>query len=136
KNDQTAKAYEQALRGMMRIYDFVPIIFISAKEKQRVFKLVELARTVHAEQSKRISTNALNTALLADIRRTPPSSVSGKEIRLNYITQVKTNPPSFAFFANEPKLIGETYKRFLEGRLREHFGFQGVPLSLYFRKKN
>jgi len=136
KDDQTAKAYEKSLRSLLRIYDFVPVIFISALEKQRVFKLIELAKTVHAEQQKRIPTNKLNTLLLDDIHAKPPSCSSGKEIKINYITQVKTEPPAFAFFTNEPKLIEKRYKRYLEKRLREHFGFQGIPISLYFRKKN
>jgi GTP-binding protein len=110
-------------------------MFISALQKQRVYKVIELAKTVHAEQSKRISTNKLNKLLLDDIREKPPSSGSGKEIKIKYVTQVKTNPPAFAFFVNEPKLVEEKYKRFLEGRLRQHFGFIGVPVQLYFRNK-
>ncbi len=136
KNDQTAKEYEKSLRHLLRMYDYVPIIFISAMEKQRVYKAIDLAQKVFAEQQKRIPTNKLNTLLLKDIQISPPSSSSGKEIKLNYITQVKTNPPAIAFFANEPKLISEQYKRFLENKLREHFGFEGVPISIYFRKKN
>ncbi len=136
KNDRTAKAYESALHRLLRIYDFVPVIFVSALKKQRVFKLVDLARTVHAERSKRIPTNALNARLLRLIAEKPPSSSSGKEIKINYITQVKTDPPAFAFFANEPKLVEDRYRRFLESKIRENFGFSGVPLSLYFRKKN
>lgn len=136
KTDQTAKEYEQALQKLLRKFDYVPIVFISALQKQRVYKVIDLVKRIHDEQSKRISTNKLNSLLLKDIEMTPPSSVSGKDIKLNYITQVKTNPPAFAFFANEPKLVEEKYKRFLERKLREHFGFVGVPLSLYFRKKN
>ena len=136
KNDQTAKEYEKSLRHLLRMYDYVPIIFISAMEKQRMYKAVDLAKKVFAEQQKRVPTNKLNTLLLKDIQISPPSSSSGKEIKLNYITQVKTNPPAIAFFANEPKLISEQYKRFLENKLREHFGFEGVPISIYFRKKN
>jgi len=136
KDDRTAKVYEQALRKLLRIYDYIPIVFISALKKQRVFKLIEIVQDVDKEQRKRISTNKLNSLLLEEIQMKPPSSSSGKEIKINYITQVKTAPPAFAFFSNEPKLIEERYKRFLEGRLREHFGFKGVPISLYFRKKN
>ena len=136
KNDQTARAYEKALRDLLRIYDYVPIVFISALKKQRVFKAIDIAKTVFAEQNKRISTNKLNSVMLKIIAETTPSSSTGKEIKLNYITQVKTNPPAFAFFANEPKLVQDKYKRFLERKLRENFGFEGVPLSLYFRKKN
>lgn len=74
--------------------------------------------------------------MLKEIETKPPASASGKEIKINYVTQVKTKPPGFAFFTNEPKLIDDGYKRFLENRLRDHFGFTGVPVSLFFRKKN
>ncbi len=136
KDDQTAKSYEKSIHEIVRMYDYVPVIFISALQKQRVFKLVDLAKEVFAQLQRRIPTNKLNTLLLKDIRTTPPSSASGKEIKLNYVTQVKTKPPAFAFFTNEPKLVQDKYRRFLERKLREHFGFTGVPISLYFRKKN
>lgn len=136
KNDGTAKEYEKALQQILRIYDYVPIMFISALHKQRIYKLIDLARDVYKEQHRRIPTNKLNTLLLKDIAETPPSSSSGKEIKINYVTQVKTNPPAIAFFVNEPKLVQDKYKRFLERKLREHFKFQGVPISIYFRKKN
>jgi GTP-binding protein len=135
KDDTTAMKFEKIIKGFLRTYQYVPVMFISALQKQRVYKVIELAKTVHAEQSKRISTNKLNKLLLDDIREKPPSSGSGKEIKIKYVTQVKTNPPAFAFFVNEPKLVEEKYKRFLEGRLRQHFGFIGVPVQLYFRNK-
>jgi GTP-binding protein len=94
KNDQTAKAYEEALRNLLRIYDYVPIVFISALKKQRVFKVIDIAKTVYAHQTTRISTNKLNTVMLRIIKETPPSSSSGKDIAINYITQVKTDPPA------------------------------------------
>jgi GTP-binding protein len=73
--------------------------------------------------------------MLKEIAATPPSSGSGKEIKIKYISQVKTNPPAIAFFVNEPDLVQDRYKRFLERKIREHFKFRGVPVSLYFRKK-
>ncbi|MBI4809870.1 MAG: ribosome biogenesis GTPase Der [Ignavibacteriales bacterium] len=136
KDDQTARYFEKAIKRFLRVYDYVPLIFISAIEKQRIYKVIDLAKEVFAEQTKRVSTNKLNKLLLQDIQSKPPSAKSGKEIKINYITQVKTNPPAFGFFVNEPKLVEEKYKRFLEGRIREHFGFIGVPVSLYFKKKN
>ena len=136
KNDRTAKEYETALRRLLRMYDYVPVIFISALEKQRVYKVIDIAKKVHAEQQKRIPTGKLNAAMLNAFRSSPPSSPTGKEIKLNYLTQVKTNPPAITFFVNDPKLVEENYKRFLENKLRENFGFEGVPLTLYFRKKN
>ena len=134
KNDQTALEYERSLRALLRIYDYVPIVFISALRKQRVHKLMEYAKSVFAEQRKHIPTKKLNDLLLKDIDSTPPSSSSGKEIRIKYITQVKSDHAAFAFFTNEPKLVQESYRRFLERKLREHFSFIGVPVSVYFRK--
>ncbi len=134
KNDQTALAYERSLRALLRIYDYAPIVFVSALQKQRIHKLMDIAKSVFSEQRKHIPTKKLNDLLLKDIETTPPSSSSGKEIRIKYITQVKSDHAAFAFFTNEPKLIQEKYRRFLERRLREHFSFAGVPVSVYFRK--
>jgi GTPase len=135
KDNSTAKEFEDAIRDKLRTFDYIPLVFISAKTKQRIFKLVDLAKQVHAERSKRVTTSELNRMLLADIRHYPPSTKTGKDVKLNYVTQVKTLPPIFTFFANEPQLITETYKRYLENKIREHWGFSGVPLSLQFRKK-
>ncbi len=135
KDDRTARAYEKALKERLRIYDYIPLMFISALTKQRIFKLIEMVKAVDAEQNKRIATNQLNELLKADIERVPPKSRSGKEIKIKYITQVKTKPPVFAFFCNEPKMIDENYRRYLENRLRGHFTFTGVPVLLSFKKK-
>lgn len=136
KDDRTAIAYEKAIRRMLRQYDYVPVMFVSALKRQRIFKVIAAAKTVHAEFTRRIPTNRLNQAILPDIERKPPSSASGRELKINYVTQTRTGPPLFAFFANDPLRIKTDYRRFLENRLRDHFGFQGVPISLVFRKKN
>ena len=136
KDDKTALEYEKNLRLQLRIHDYIPIIFISAKEKLRVFKMLDMAKRVQQEMNIRVSTNKLNKVMIDIIKISPPSSVSGKEIKINYVTQVKVNPPGIAFFCNEPKLIQENYKRFLERKLRENFGFEGVPVMIFFRKKN
>lgn len=135
KDDQTARFFEKALRERLRLYDFLPIVFISALTRQRVYKVLEIAKTVDAEQNKRISTSELNSLLGGDIKTFPPKSRSGKEIKINYITQVKAKPPVFAFFCNEPKLIEDSYRRYLENRIRDHFRFSGVPLVLSFKQK-
>ncbi len=135
KDDKTARAFEKALKEKLRIYDFIPIIFISALTKQRVYKVIELAKQVDAEQNKRISTSELNDILGADIKTFPPRSKSGKEIKIKYITQVKSKPPVFAFFCNEPKLIDDNYQRYLQNKIREHFTFEGVPILLSFKQK-
>lgn len=135
KDSNSTKEYEQILRTKLRTYDYIPLIFISAKTKQRIFKTIDLAKKIHTNRAMRIPTSSLNDALLPDIHHYPPSAKTGKDIKLNYVTQVKTSPPVFAFFANEPQLVSEVYKRYLENRIRHHYGFQGVPLTLVFKKK-
>ncbi len=136
KDDKTAIEYEKTIRGLLRIYDYIPIVFISALERQRIFRVITDAQHVHSEMNKRVSTNKLNKLLLEDIKKSPPSAVNGKEIKINYVTQVAVNPPAVTFFCNEPKLVQENYKRFLERKLREYFSFDGVPVYVYFKKKN
>jgi GTPase len=135
KDDHTAASYEKAVRERLRIYDYLPIMFVSALSKQRIYKLLDMAKTVRAEAQKRITTSQLNDKLLPEVMSHPPRSKSGKEIKIKFITQVKSEPPVFAFFANEPKLVEDSYIRFLENRLREQFGFIGVPLVISLKKK-
>ncbi len=135
KDSNTALEYEHALRSRLNVFDYVPILFISAKTKKRIFKVLELAKLVNDERSKRIKTSELNKVLFPIVNETPPPAVSGKEIKIKYGTQVKTSPPVFVFFANFPDDIPEHYKRFLENKIREHFGFVGVPLTIVFKKK-
>ncbi len=135
KDDKTARLFEKALNEKLRIYDFLPIVFVSALTKQRIYKLIELAKQVDEEQNKRIATHELNERLGEDIRSRPPHSKSGKEIKIKYITQVKSKPPVFAFFCNEPKLVDDNYRRYLQNRIREHFTFTGVPIVLSFKQK-
>jgi GTP-binding protein len=134
KETNTSRQFELAIREKLGLYDYLPIVFVSALTGQRVTKVVELAKLVHEEQCKRITTNKLMKALGPDIDRNPPKSSSPREIKIKYATQVKTKPPMFTFFCNEPKLVQESYRRYLENRLREHFGFSGVPLSVVFRR--
>ena len=135
KDDKTARAYEKALQEKLRIFDFIPVIFISSLTKQRIYKVIELVKKVDAEQNRRIATSELNDILGAEVAAFPPKSRSGKEIKINYITQVKTKPPVFAFFCNEPKSIEDSYRRYLQNRIREHYGFAGVPVLLSFKHK-
>ena len=135
KDSNSALEYERAIREQLGLLDFLPIAFVSALERQRIAKLLELSKELNAEQNRKIDTSQLNEVLLAEIRRTPPSSRGPKEIKIKYVTQVKTRPPVFSFFCNEPKLVEETYRRFLVNRIREHFGFMGVPVKVVFKRK-
>lgn len=135
KDQYTAIAFEKKLKLMLRLYDYAPIIFISALTKQRVFKTIEVAKRVFDELQKRIPTSKLNDILLDIIKTTPPSTPTGKEIKIKHLMQVKTKPPVISFFANHPELVNRNYIRFLENKIREHFGFEGVPLTLNFKNK-
>lgn len=135
KATDTAKILEEEIRKRLGMYDFLPVVFISALTKQRIAKVIDLAQRLHEEQCKRIETSELNAAILPEIEHYPPKSSTPKEIKIKFITQLKTNPPLFAFFTNHPKLVQESYKRFLENKLRKHFGFEGVPIFLVFKQK-
>lgn len=135
KDTNTARMYELAIVQKLGLYDYLPIIFISALDKQRIYKVIDRAKEVHQQQVLRISTSRLNKAMIPEIQHNPPKSSSPKEIKIKYITQIKSAPPMFAFFCNEPKLVQESYRRYLEHQLRKHFGFAGVPLGIVFKKK-
>jgi GTP-binding protein len=113
----------------------VPIILISATEKIRILKALEAAQQVFKELRRKIPTRELNEILLPIINQTPPPSDRGKLVRIRFITQVTAAAPTFLFFANHPKLVVESYKRFLEKQLRQHFGFSGCPVRIFFRQK-
>lgn len=137
KDTNTAKYYEQEIKAKLGSLDYIPIIFISALSKQRIFKLIELAKEISVERKKKISTSLLNETLLALISKTPPASTpTGREIKIKYITQVGNKYPIFLFFANEAKYIQDSYRRFLEKLIRKHFGFNGVAITISFKEKN
>jgi GTP-binding protein len=136
KDTKTAEVIREKILDHLKTFSFLKIIFISALTKQRIHKVIEEAKIIYDERRKEIKTSELNDVLQREIAGTPHPAVKGRELKINYITQVKSGPPIFAFFCNEPKLVKENYKRFLEKRLREHFGFKGVPIGMVFKKKN
>lgn len=136
KETNTSHKFEVSIKDKLGRVNYLPVIFISALTKQRIFKLVELAKQISAERKKKIPTNELNEILLADIERNPPPSThTGKEVKIKYVTQVGDNYPVFLFFSNYPKDIPDNYKKYLENKIREHFGFHGVPFTLSFKNK-
>ncbi len=135
KDHKTTEVYRKTILAKLRPLDYIPLIFTSVINKQRILKAVELALVVYANRQKRIPTSALNDKLLPEIERIPPPSIKGKYIKIKYITQLPAKSPVFAFFCNLPQYIKEPYKRFLEHKLRMHFDFTGVPIRLFFRKK-
>lgn len=135
KETQSVKEYSQKIRKAVEPFTDVPIIFISALTKQRIYKAIETAVEVYKNRSKRIPTRKLNDVMLPIIERTPPPATKGKYVKIKYCTQLPTHYPQFAFFCNLPQYVKEPYKRFLENKLREHFDFTGVPVTIYMRKK-
>jgi len=135
KDEKTILRFEEDMRKKLRNLNYIPILFISALTRQRVFQVIDVAKSVYGERKKRIPTPEINDALGPIIRDNPPMASGGKLIKIQYVTQVKTEPPVFAFFMNRPERIRDNYKRFLESKIREKFGFMGVPISLIFRRK-
>lgn len=135
KESKTHLEFEKLIREKIAPFSDVPIVFTSIPKKQRIFKVLELGKTVYANRQKKIPTSKLNDTLLPLLSATPPPAVKGKYIKIKYITQLKTVSPSFVFFCNLPQYIKDPYKRFVENQLRQHFDFQGVPIQVYFRKK-
>jgi GTP-binding protein len=136
KETNTAKNYENALREKIGSIDYIPIIFISALTKQRIFKLIELSIEIEKERKKKIPTNELNEILLPEIEKTPPPTTpTGKEVKIKFINQVGSHYPVFLFFTSYPKHINDNYKRFIEKLIRRKFGFVGVPFTMSFKQK-
>lgn len=135
KNTNKAKQVEEQIRHKLQPFTDVPIVFTSVINKQRIFKALETAVKVFQNRKKKISTSELNDWLLPVIEQYPPPALKGKYVKVKFITQLPTAVPSFAFFCNLPQYIQESYKRFLENKLREKFDFTGVPIRIYFRQK-
>jgi len=136
KETKTAAQYERAIKDKMGSIDYIPVIFISALTKQRIYKLIDLSIKVSGERKKKIPTSTLNSVLLPEIERNPPPATgTGKEVKIKYITQGGDHYPVFIFSANRPKDIPDHYKRFLEKNIRKHFGFEGVPFTMVFKIK-
>jgi GTP-binding protein len=135
KETNTAKDFEAEV--MLRIAPFtdIPVVFISALSKQRIFKAIDAALEVYENRNRKIKTSELNELLLPAIDRYSPPAYRGKFIKIKYITQLPTYYPAFAFFSNHPKYIKDSYRSYLENQLREHFNFTGVPIGIFFRKK-
>lgn len=135
KDSKTADAFRREILEKLAPIDYIPIIFASALNKQRIFQVVEKAVKVYENKTKKIPTSELNEVMLPEIERYPPPAIKGKFIQIKYITQVNARFPSIAFFCNHPQYIQPAYERYLENKIREHFDFEGVPVRLIFKKK-
>ena len=135
KDQNTMVKFEELLREQLAPFNDVPIIFTSALNKQRIHRALETAMRVYENRMRKIPTHELNEVMLEVIAQTPPPAVKGKYVRIKFVQQLPTHAPSFAFFGNLPQYLPDSYKRFLENRLRERFDFEGVPIKIFFRKK-
>jgi len=135
KETNTMKDFEAKIRREISPFVDVPIVFISVLNKQRIYKAIETAVEVYKNRSTKIKTRVLNDILLPIIAENPPPALKGKYVKIKYITQLPTPQPQFAFFCNLPQYVKDSYKRFIENKLRQEFNFNGVPISIYMRKK-
>ena len=135
KSTNSVKEYESLIRKEISPFEDVPILFISSLNKQRIFKAIELAVNVHERRSNKIVTRKLNDLMLPIIENYPPPAIKGKFVKIKFCTQLPTSYPQFAFFCNHPNLVKDPYKRFLENQLRKKFDFNGVPITIFIRKK-
>jgi GTP-binding protein len=135
KDHKTMNKIKEDMIGRLGEHKWIPIIFTSVTEKQRIFQAIELAVKVYENKTRRVTTSKLNDILLQDIEKYPPPAWKGKYIKIKYVTQLPTKNPVFAFFCNLPQYIKEPYTRYLENRLRENFDFEGVPIKIVYKNK-
>lgn len=135
KDNASVKKFTEQIHERIAPFVDVPIVFMSALTKQRIFKALELAIEVYENRQQKLKTSKLNEVLLEAIERYPPPSIKGKYIKIKYVTQLPSPTPSFALFANLPQYIKDPYRRYIENQIRENFNFSGVPLQIFFRKK-
>jgi GTP-binding protein len=135
KTTNTMKEYEEIIRNKIAPFRDVPIVFISAIEKQRIHKAIDEILEVYENTQRKIPTSKLNEVMLDEIEKYQPPSYRGEYIRIKFVTQLPTRVPSFAFFCNHPDFVKQPYKNYLENRLRENFKFTGVPVNIFMRKK-
>jgi GTP-binding protein len=135
KDSKTSEKFKKEILEKLAPIDYLPIVFASVLNKQRIFQVVEKAVQVFDNKTAKVPTSKLNDVILPEIQRYPPPAIKGKHIQIKYITQVNARFPSFAFFCNLPQYVQESYQRFLENKIRENFDFEGVPVRLIFRKK-
>jgi len=135
KETNTARDYEAELKKRFAPFADLPIIFISALEKTRIFKAMEIALEVYDNRKQKIPTSKLNDIMLKAVEAYHPPVVRGNQVKIKYVTQLPVVVPSFAFFCNYPDDVKTPYKNYLENQLRSKFKLTGVPVRIFFRKK-
>jgi len=136
KDDKTLRQFERKIRDHFQFVSYAPVLFVSAKTKQRLNTILPMIQTVSENHALRIRTNVLNDVIMDAVAMNPAPTDKGKRLKINYATQVSVKPPTFVMFVNDPDLFHFTYRRFLENRIRDAFGFKGSPIKIIARKKN
>ena len=135
KNSTSAKEFEREIKEEFQYLDYAPILFVSAKTGQRLDQIPSMVKEVYDNQNQRIQSSVLNDLLLEASKLVPTPMVKGKRLRVYYMTQVSTNPPTFVVFVNDPELMHFSYERFLINQLRQNFDFTGTPIKIIPRKR-
>ena len=135
KETNTLRDYEANIREQIAPFTDVPVVFISALTKQRLFKAIETAVEVFQKRKTKIQTSKFNDAMLEIVKNYPPPAIKGKYVKIKYCMQLPTQTPQFVFFCNLPQYVRDPYRRFVENKLREIYDFSGVPITIYFRQK-
>ena len=135
KTNNITTVFENSIREKTAPFTDYPILFISAINKQRIHKILELVEQVNQNRNRKISTSDLNEVMLQIVKNNPPPSLKGKYVKIKFVTQLPVYTPAFAFFCNLPQYVKDPYKRYIENRMREKFDFTGVPIRIFFRKK-
>ncbi len=135
KDHKTMNEFTEKIKEKLAPFNDVPIVFTSVITKQRIFDVLQESMRVYENRTRKITTSKLNDFLLPLIEHTPPPSVKGKYIKIKYATQLPTPTPQFAFFVNLPQYVRDSYRRFLENKIRGEWDFAGVPIQIYFRQK-
>src|SRR5690554_120041 len=135
KDTNTMKEFEKEIRQHFQYLSYVPIVFLSAKTKERIHTLLPMVKQVSEYHALRVQTNVLNEVIEDALAMNPTPSIKGQKLKILYTTQVSTKPPTFVVFVNDPNLMHFTYERFLENRIRDAFGFLGTPIKIFARKR-
>ena len=136
KDSKTMKKMESQIREQFKYLDYAPIIFVSAKDKKRVHLLLPMIQEVYANSQKRVATSVLNDVLIDAQTMNPTTTFNGGRLKIYYANQVSVCPPTFVLFTNDPQYLHFSYKRYLENRLRDAFGFEGTPIHILCRKRD
>jgi GTP-binding protein len=136
KDEKTMQLFTQDIRDHFLFMHYAPIVFLSAKTKHRLHKLLPVVNHVSEQHALRIQTHMLNDVISDAVAINPPPTDKGKRLRINYATQVATKPPTIVIFVNDPEIMHFSYERYLENKIRAAFNFDGTPVRLFTRRKS